>query len=583
MMKKNKSDKKKNLEALRHSAEHVLTQAMLKLYPGLKMAMGPATDDGFYFDFDYKGKISEDDFPKIEKEMQKIIDEDLPLRKKTISIKDARKLFKGNKYKNEWLDEIKSRGEKATIYWTGDKFVDLCSGPHVKSTSEIKAFKLLKVAGAYWRGSEKNKMLTRIYGTAFYTKKELNNYINLLKEAKKRDHRKLGKELDLFLFDETSPGMPYWLPKGLTILLELINYWRTEHIKRNYQEVRTPLISKKELFEKSGHWDHYRDNMFISTTEEDETYAMKPMNCPNAMIIFGSKTRSYRELPLRLSDTDTLHRYERSGTLNGLLRVREFSQDDAHIFLSPKQIKNEYKKLLDITEQFYSIFNLQYSFRLGTRPEKYMGKKSDWNKAEKELKEILKESKKEFSILEGDGAFYGPKIDILMKDALGREWQMGTMQLDFQIPKRFNLKYSDQDNKLKTPVVIHRVIYGSFERFVGILIEHFAGAFPVWLSPVQVKILPISEKNLKYASDIQQKLLKEDIRVELDDRNETLSAKIRDAQKEKIPYMIIIGKKEEGENNISVRLRNEKDLGQMSLDQFKKRIEQKIKDKSLSL
>ncbi|MEK7080724.1 MAG: threonine--tRNA ligase, partial [Patescibacteria group bacterium] len=424
------------------------------------------------------------DLKKIEVKMQELILQNQNFIKKNITKLATKKIFKSQPYKLELIKELP--GKTVSIY-TNNDFTDLCKGPHIKNTNEINpnAFKLTKIAGAYWKGNEKNKMLTRIYGVAFQTEKELQDYIKMQEEAEKRDHRKLGQKLELYMFHETAPGMAYWLPKGLIIFNELVNFWRREHQKEGYQEIKSPLMNKKELYQISGHWDHYKENMFISKTEEGEIYGLKPMNCPNAMIVYESRPRSYKELPLRLSDSDTLHRFEKSGTLNGLLRAREFSQDDAHIFVREEQIEQEYNRILAIIKKFYSIFNIEYSFRLGTRPKDFMGDVKSWNKAEEALKNILEKSGKKYTIENGDGAFYGPKIDILMKDSLGREWQMGTIQLDFQIPKKFNLKYIDADGKTKTPVVIHRVIYGSLERFIGILIEHYAGAFPVWLSPVQ--------------------------------------------------------------------------------------------------
>ncbi|NBO22143.1 threonine--tRNA ligase, partial [bacterium] len=554
------------LNNLRHSTAHLLAAAISELYPTSKNTIGPAIENKFYYDFDFgEIKITENDFPKIEQKMHEIVQNWNSFEKHDVSAKDALLEFSNNEYKCELIKEFESQNQDITIYQSGD-FRDLCKGGHIENPSkEIKYFKLLSVAGAYWRGNEKNKMLTRIYGTAFFTQEDLENYLNMLLEAEKRNHRKLGKELELFMFHETAPGMAYFLPKGVKIYNELVDYWRTEHEKYNYQEIFSPLLNKKELYEISGHWDHYRENMFLTQTEESETYALKPMNCPNAMIIYGTKTRSYKELPLKLGDTDALHRFEMSGTLNGLLRTREFRQDDAHIFITEDQIKDSFKELFEITEKFYSVFGLNYTFRLGTRPESFMGDENLWDKAEKNLKEILEESKKDFFILEGDGAFYGPKIDILMKDSLGREWQMGTIQLDFQLPRRFNLKYTDKDGAEKTPVVIHRVIYGSFERFIGIITEHFGGNFPVWLSPVQAKIIPISDKFEDYTNEVFQKLKDSKIRVEIDNRNETLGSKIRDAQNEKIPYMLIIGQKEVSDQNITVRKNNSKDMETFSV------------------
>ncbi|MFH1575399.1 MAG: threonine--tRNA ligase [Candidatus Nealsonbacteria bacterium] len=554
------------METIRHSLSHIMAYAVREQFSNVKFGIGPAIENGFYYDFDVKN-LTEADLPKIEAKMRELIKQNLVFKKRKPTRSVLVGMLKKQPYKLELLKELKT----PSVYESG-KFIDLCTGPHVKSTKEIPAdgFKLTKIAGAYWRGSEKNKMLTRIYGVAFETKKELDDYLKLQQEAEKRDHKKLGPQLDLFMFHKTAPGMPYWLPKGLIVLNELIDFWRKEHKKYGYQEVRTPLINKKELYQISGHWDHYREEMFLSETEEKEVYALKPMNCPNAMIIFTNKIRSYRDLPLRISDCDMLHRYERSGTLNGLLRVREFTQDDAHIFITENQIKEEYQRIFQIAEKFYSIFNLEYSFRLGTRPKKFMGDEKTWNKAEKELEEILKSSKKPFTILEGDGAFYGPKIDILMKDSLGREWQMGTMQLDFQIPKNFKLTFADKDGKEKTPIVIHRVIYGSLERFVGILIEHYAGALPFWLSPVQINIIPIADRHVEYAQKVKNELSV--FRVEINDAQETVGKKIRNAEMQKIPYILVVGDKEIADNSVGVRERGKGDIGMMKLNEFLEKI-----------
>ena len=575
------------LMPLRHSAEHVLHTAMRELYPNIKLVMGPPIEDGFYFDFDLDEKISPEDIPKIEKKMQEIIDAELDIKMKEVSVDEAQKLFQENQYKLNTLEEIKQRGEKITVCIMGNeenpRDLDLCMGHHVENTGDIKAFKLLSVAGAYYKGDEKNKMLQRIYGTAFDSKETLEKYLYNLEEARKRDHKKLGAALELFMFHETAPGLAYWLPKGVALYNELVEFWRQEHKERGYQEIFSPLINKKELYEISGHWEHYRDDMFIADMGENEVYGLKPMNCPNAMIVFGSKTRSYKELPLRLGDADCLHRYELSGVLNGLLRIREFRQDDAHIFVSEDQVKSEFENLFDITEKFYSIFGLVYRYRLGTRPEKFMGEPKVWDKAEKELREILEKSGKDYFVLDGDGAFYGPKIDILMKDALGRDWQMGTLQLDFQIPQRFGLQYSDKDGSLKMPVVLHRVIYGSLERFIGLIIEHFAGAFPVWLSPIQIEIIPISEKHVDYAKKVAQTLKEKGLRVEINDKDSTMGAKIREAQNQKVPYMLIVGDKEIEANKVSVRLRTGEDLGGIDLAEVASKMQQKYLDKSLDL
>jgi len=575
------------LHKIRHSAEHVLTQAMFRLYGNNNffMAMGPATDDGFYFDFEALNnfKITEEDFPKIEAEMAKIIKENLPIVRSEITLDQAIELFKNNPYKLEWLNSIEDRKEIISIYKTGKEFTDLCAGPHVASTGEIKAFKLLSIAGAYWHGDEKNKMLTRIYGTAFGSQADLDKYLEMLEEAKKRDHRKLGPQLGLFFIDETAPAMPYWLPKGTIIINELLKFWREEHQKRGYLETITPQLNKKQLYLTSGHWEHYHENMFICDMGENEVYCLKPMNCPNAMTIFKHTTHSYRDLPLRLSDCDALHRHEKSGELNGLLRVQKFAQDDAHIFVTEEQIGEEYKRIMEIAKLFYSIFDIKFKIRLGTRPDDFMGDIATWDKAEKELEQILIDNKFEYSIGKGEGAFYGPKLDILMDDCLGRQWQTGTIQLDFQLPRNFNLKYTDKDGSEKTPVVIHRVIYGSLERFIGILIEKFAGAFPVWLSPVQAKIIPITDAQHEYANKIFTELKEQGIRAEVDDRSEKMQAKIRDAQMEKIPYMLIIGGREVESNSVSVRQRDEQDLGAMPFVEFLAKVKEQINTKSLNL
>lgn len=575
-------------DKINHSAEHIFNQAIEELYPNKVLrAIGPAIEGGFYNDSRWSTEISEDKFEEIEKRMTEIVKANLPFVKQVISAEEAKKLFKDNPFKQELIEEFASNGEELTVFHTGDPekgesvFVDLCAGPHVESTGEVKAFKLLSVAGAYWRGNEKNEMLTRVYGTAFSSNEELEKYIELMEEAKKRDHKKLGRELGLFMFHETSPGMPYWLPKGLKLYNELVKYWREEHDKHDYQEIVSPLLNKSDLYVTSGHWDHYKDDMFIADMGENEVYGVKPMNCPNAMLVFGSKTRSYKDLPLRLSDTDRLHRYERSGTLNGLLRVRSFQQDDSHNYVTEDMIESEYEHIFALCEQFYSIFGLEYSFRLGTRPEKYMGEASTWDKAEAALTRVLENSGKEYFVLDGDGAFYGPKVDILMKDSLNREWQMGTIQLDFQQPDRFGLKYTDIDGTEKTPVAIHRVIYGSLERFIGIIIEHFAGAFPTWIAPTQVQIIPISEKFNEYAKKVADSLKLEQIRVEIDKNDETMGNKIRKAQEQKVPYMLIVGGKEEENGTVSVRYRDGRQANLIDLSAFTEEIKHNIMSKSL--
>ncbi len=574
-------NEQENANAIRHSCAHLLAAAVLDLYPDAKNAIGPAIENGFYQDFDFGNvKITEENLPRIGENMGKILKGWNSFEIKEVPVAQAKKDFAWNPYKLELIEEFAKEGKTITETHQG-KFLDLCKGGHsINPQKDIGAFKLLSVAGAYWRGDEKNKMLTRIYGTCFPTQKELDQHLSMLEEAKKRDHKKLGPQLELFFFDQTSPGMPYWLPKGVTIYNELLSFWRKEHATRGYQETISPILNKKELYVTSGHFDHYWQDMFVANMGENEEYGIKAMNCPNAMTIFGHQTRSYKNLPLRFSDTDPLHRYELSGVLNGLFRVREFRQDDAHIFASEEQISQEFGSLFEIVEKFYKIFDLEYSFRLGTRPEKFMGDPKTWDKAEKALQQILEESGKHFEVQDGEGAFYGPKIDILMKDSLGRQWQMGTLQLDFQQPARFNLRYADSDGKEKTPIAIHRVIYGSFERFIGILIEHYAGAFPLWLSPVQVSVLPISDKFTDYAQQITTKLMEQNIRVELNESNETLQLKIRQATLAKIPYMIIVGQKEKDAGKISVRTRDGKDLGQMDTEAFIDKICEEIDKKA---
>lgn len=586
----NTQQKDNGLDKLRHSAAHLLAAAVLELYPDAKPTIGPAIEDGFYYDFEFAEPISDKDLKAIEKKMKKLSNTWESFEGKEVSADEARKYYKDNPYKLELIDELEKEGATISLYTSGT-FTDLCRGGHVDNPNKVlKHFKLLSLAGAYWRGDEKNTMLTRIYGTAFLSRDDLDKHLKMLDEAKKRDHRVIGKKLQLFLFDESSPGMPYWLPNGMIIYNQLLEFWREEHMKRGYQETSTPLVNKSDLWKTSGHWDHYKDDMFIADMGDNEVYGIKPMNCPNAMVIFKSMQVSYRDLPLRFSDADRLHRYELSGTLNGLFRVRSFQQDDSHNFISEDMIESEYKEIFAICERFYSIFDLEYSFRLGTRPKKFMGDKKTWDRAETTLKNILQQSEKDYFIEEGDGAFYGPKVDIIMKDALGRVWQMGTIQLDFQIPRNFELTYTDNDGNEKTPVVIHRVIYGSLERFIGILIEHYAGNFPLWLAPVQTAVLPVSEKHNNIAEAVRTQLSDAGIRVELDADNKTLPSKIRRWTLQKVPYMCIIGDKEAQKSNfhddqpgadlfVSIRTRDGEDMGMMSLasliDQLHNDIEKK--------
>ena len=571
--------------AIRHSLAHLLAAAVLKKFPKAKLGIGPVIENGFYYDFLLPRSLTPDDLKEFEKSIREMIRTNLPFSGKKVTPAEAKKIFKEQQFKLDLIKEFTKEKKGLTTYKTGEIFLDLCRGGHVKNTKEINpdGFKLDRIAGAYWRGDEKNPQLQRIYGLAFETKKELEEYVALIEEAKKRDHRRLGQELELFMFHETSLGAPYWLPKGMIIINELINFWREEHKNRGYQEISSPLINKKELWETSGHWDHYKDDMFIANMGEGEIYGIKPMNCPNAMIVFGSKSRSYRDLPLRLSDTDILHRYERSGVLNGLLRARSFRQDDSHNYVTEDQIGAEYGEIFNIADKFYGIFGLEFRYRLGTRPEGFLGKRATWDKAEKTLKAILDKrvGKGGYEIAEGDGAFYGPKVDIVMKDALKRDWQMGTIQLDFQQPARFGLSYIDENGKKQTPIAVHRVIYGSIERFLAILIENFAGAFPLWLSPVQVMILPVSEKFTDYGKKVFDELNKAGIRVEISDANETLGKRIREAEMQKIPYVLVVGEKEETAKTVNVRKRGRKDNAEVKTSELISKIEEEIESKAL--
>ena len=561
-----------------HTTSHIMAQAVKRLFKDVKVTIGPAIDNGFYYDFDIEKPFSEDDLRKIEEEMKNIIKEDLPIERFELPREEAIKLMeeRNEPYKVELIKEL-PEGEVISFYKQGE-FTDLCRGPHLPSTGVVKAFKLLSSSGAYWRGDEKNKMLQRIYGISFPKASELEEYVNMIEEAKKRDHRKLGKELELFFFDETAPGMAYWMPKGLKMMNILIDLWRKEHEKRGYLEFSGPQLNSSELWKTSGHWDHYKEDMFILTDSDGKEQALKPMNCPNAIKIFASKLRSYKDLPLRFNDIDVIHRNEKSGQLNGLFRVRMFRQDDAHNFITEDQIGTEIKDIIEIAKYLYGIFGLDFELTLSTRPEDYMGDIELWNKAESNLREVLDElcGEGQYRINEGDGAFYGPKIDIKMKDCLGREWQMGTVQVDFQLPLRFNLSYIDSNGEKKTPILIHRALFGSFERFIGIITEHFAGAFPVWLAPVQVRVMSISDNQKEYATKVTEELKNNGLRVEFDDRQEKIGYKIREAQLQKIPYMIIIGDKEIEANAIGVRSRKDGDIGQMSIPDFVSKIKEEI-------
>ena len=563
-----------------HTTSHIMAQAIKRLYPEIKLAIGPSIDNGFYYDFDTEKPFTPEMLEAIEKEMKKIIKEDLPIERFELPRKEAIKFMeeKEEPYKVELINDLP---EDAIIsFYKQGEFTDLCAGPHVMSTGKIKAVKLLSSSGAYWRGNEKNKMLQRIYGISFPKASQVDEYVNMIEEAKKRDHRKLGKELELFFFDETAPGMAYWMPKGFTMMNTLIDFWRKEHKKRGYQEFSGPQLNSSELWKISGHWDHYKEDMFVLTDADGNEQALKPMNCPNSIKIYQSKLRSYKDLPLRFNDVDVIHRNEKSGQLNGLFRVRMFRQDDSHNYITEEQIGSEIKDIIEIAKHLYSVFGLEYKLTLSTRPEEdFMGEIETWDKAENDLRKVLDEicGEGNYQVNEGDGAFYGPKIDIKMKDCLGREWQMGTVQLDFQLPQRFNLHYIDKDGNKKTPIMVHRALFGSFDRFIGIITEHFAGAFPTWLAPVQVRILPIADSHKEYAEKLKEKLEEYDIRVELDEREEKIGYKIREAQLQKIPYMLIVGDKEVEANAVGVRSRKDGDIGAMSVEDFINKIEEEIK------
>ena len=558
----------KGLAALRHTTSHVMAQAVKRLYPNTKLAIGPSIADGFYYDMEFETPLTSDDFEKIEAEMKKIVKEDVKSERFTLPREKAIEFMKEKEepYKVELIEDL-PEGEEISFYQQGE-FVDLCAGPHLMSTKEVgKAFKIMSLAGAYWRGDEHNQMLTRLYATAFAKKDELEAYITMMEEAKKRDHRKLGKELGLFMMHEAGPGFPFFLPKGMVLKNTLLDYWREIHKKAGYVEISTPVILNRSLWETSGHWDHYKDNMYTTVIDEQD-YAVKPMNCPGGVLVYASEPRSYRDLPLRLGELGLVHRHEKSGQLHGLMRVRCFTQDDAHIFMTPEQIKEEIKGVAQLIDSVYSLFGFQYHVELSTRPEDSMGSDEDWEMATDGLRSALDEMGLDYVVNEGDGAFYGPKIDFHLVDAIGRTWQCGTIQLDFQLPQRFELEYIGADGEKHRPIMIHRVAFGSIERFIGILIEHFAGAFPTWLAPVQVKVLPISDKYLDYAGKVKAALDEAGIRAELDVRSEKIGYKIREAQKNKIPYMLVVGQKEEEEGVVAVRSRFKGDEGQRSLDAF---------------
>lgn len=563
-----------------HTASHILAQAVKRLYPETLLAIGPAIDNGFYYDFDRETPFTTEELEKIEAEMKKIVKEGLELEQFELPPDEAIKYLeeKGEIYKVELCQEHSDKGEPISFYKQGE-FTDLCAGPHLMTTAPVKAFKLTSCTGAYWRGSEKNKMLSRIYATAFPKASELEEYLDRLEEAKKRDHRKLGKELGLFTLMDEGPGFPFFLPKGMILKNTLIDYWREVHTRAGYQEISTPMMMNRALWERSGHWDHYKDNMYTTVIDETD-FAIKPMNCPGGLLVYKTQLHSYRDLPLRLGELGLVHRHELSGALHGLMRVRCFTQDDAHIFMTKEQIKDEIKGVVALIDEVYSLFGFKYHVELSTRPEDSMGSDEDWEVATDSLKDALEEIGLDFVINEGDGAFYGPKIDFHLEDSLGRTWQCGTIQLDFQLPERFELEYTGADGEKHRPVMIHRVVFGSIERFIGILIEHFAGAFPLWLAPEQVKIIPVSDKQLDYAKDLLSKLEAEHIRASIDDRSEKMGYKIRQAQLEKIPYMLVVGDKEMEDGTVSVRSRKDGDVGKLSLDELVSKLVEEIKTKA---
>ena len=564
--------------AFRHTASHIMAQAIKRLYPEVKLAIGPSVADGFYYDIDSETPLTTEDLEKIEKEMKKIVKEALPITRFTKSREEAIAYFKEKQepYKVELIEDLPEDAE-ISFYQQGE-FVDLCAGPHLMNTKTVKAFKLTSLAGAYWRGSEKNKMLTRIYGTAYTKKADLEEYLTRLEEAKRRDHRKLGKELGLFMMREEGPGFPFFLPKGMVLKNTLLDYWREIHNKAGYVEISTPVMLSRHLWETSGHWDHYKENMYTTVIDETD-FAIKPMNCPGGILVYQSEPRSYRDLPLRMGELGLVHRHEKSGQLHGLMRVRCFTQDDAHIFMMPEQIRDEIKGVAKLIDEVYQLFGFKYHVELSTRPEDSMGSDEDWEMATDALRGALDDLGLDYVVNEGDGAFYGPKIDFHLEDSIGRTWQCGTIQLDFQLPLRFNCEYIGADGEKHRPIMIHRVAFGSIERFIGILIEHFAGAFPTWLSPVQVKVLPISEKYMDYAEKVFAQLKEAGIRVEIDNRAEKIGYKIREARLQKVPYMLVVGAKEEEEGKVSVRSRFLGDEGAKDLGEFIVSLKEEIKDR----
>ncbi|MBQ9322193.1 MAG: threonine--tRNA ligase [Eubacterium sp.] len=568
------------LAAYRHTTSHIMAQAIKRLYPQAKLAIGPSIADGFYYDIDIEGGLTAEDLEKIEAEMKKIVKEALPLKRFTLPRNEAVKFMQEREepYKVELIEDLPEDAE-ISFYEQGE-FTDLCAGPHLMSTKPVKAFKLTSIAGAYWRGDEHNKMLTRVYGTAFPKKAELEEYLTMIEEAKKRDHRKIGRELGLFMMHEAGPGFPFFLPKGMILRNTLMEYWREIHMANGYDEISTPVILNRSLWETSGHWDHYKDNMYTTEIDEED-YAIKPMNCPGSILVYQNEPHSYRDLPLRYAECGLVHRHEKSGQLHGLMRVRCFTQDDGHMFLARDQIRDEIVRIVNIIDGMYNLFGFKYHVELSTRPNDSMGSDEDWEIATESLRDALESLGKDYVVNEGDGAFYGPKIDFHLTDCLGRTWQCGTIQLDFQLPQRFGLEYTGADGEKHQPIMIHRVVFGSVERFIGILTEHFAGAFPTWLAPVQVKVLPLSEKFLDYASEVQKQLLDAGLRAELDERSEKLGYKIREAQSLKIPYMLVVGGKEQENGTVAVRTRLGGDQGAVPTAEFIAAIKEEIAEKRL--
>jgi len=572
-------DSSEGKEIFFHSSSHIMAQAVQSLFPNTKLAIGPAIEGGFYYDFDSEHTFTPDDFKAIEKKMKEIVKKNLPFQKKTLKKEEAIDLFKkrGEVYKIELLQEFPD--EEVTIYQQDD-FIDLCRGPHIPSTGKVKAFKLLSLAGAYWRGNEKNQMLQRIYGISFDSSEALSHYLKMIEEAKRRDHRKIGKDLDLYSFQEEGIGFPFFHPKGMIIRNLLEDFWREEHRKQGYKEIKTPIILNKSLWIKSGHWDHYKENMYFTKIDEQD-FAVKPMNCPGGILVYKNRLHSYKELPLRIAELGLVHRHELSGVLHGLFRVRSFTQDDAHIYMRPSQIKEEVQKLIDLEGFFYRTFGFDYHIELSTKPENAMGSDDIWKKATNSLKEALDDKGIPYKINEGDGAFYGPKIDFHLKDCLGRSWQCGTIQLDFLMPELFELYYINPKGEKEQPVMLHRTILGSLERFIGILIEQFAGSLPTWIAPVQVRLLPIADRHIEYGKKLEKMFLASNIRVELDENNEKIGAKIRNAEMQKIPYMLIFGDKEVGKNMVNIRKQGKGDLGPSTIEQFMSQFNKEIIEKSL--